>query len=86
MGLFGEDRMNLDKAYEALAWLLNTIESTGGVLRNKAGHLLPVADTEWIDLGEAYKLACEALGRQMMVEPDTGDTSLEDEDGRTKET
>lgn len=71
--------MDADKAYAVLVGLVNTIESTGGVLENRRGHLLPVADPEWIDLGDVYKSACEALGRQMMVEPDPEDPNPEEE-------
>ena len=66
-------KMDVGGAYAALASLVNTVESTGGVMQNRKGHLLPKADPEWIDLGDAYKEACEALGRKMMVEPDLED-------------
>lgn len=53
----------------ALLQFIDAIESTGGVLRNPtgSGHFVPVADEDWVDLGEVYMQACKALDRKPMV-------------------
>lgn len=48
----------------ALRAFVAVIDSTGGVEEDDKGYPVPVADTEWIDLGAAYVVACEALGVQ----------------------
>lgn len=56
---------------EALIAFINTIESTGGVRRHRFGgrsFVVPVADDEWGDLGEAYVMACKAIGRPRLFE------------------
>lgn len=60
----------LDDALKALEMFRSTIEATGGVVLNSHGHYEPVGDQDWIDLGESYVRACEALGREPMVEKD----------------
>lgn len=55
---------NIVKMIKALQALVSTINATGGV--EQAIETTPAADPEWVDLGEAYLLACEALG----VEPE----------------
>ena len=50
------------KARDALAAFVHTIEATGGALGREDGTTVPACDEEWVDLGEAYLLACEALG------------------------
>lgn len=52
----------------ALTALCDTIESTGGLVRGDSGLLAPAGDEDWIDLGEAYVLACRALGREPMID------------------
>lgn len=54
-------------ARHVLADLCDTIEATGGVRREASGHVAPVADPDWIDLGEAYLAACEVLGRKPKI-------------------
>lgn len=56
------DHENMRKA---LMHLVLTIDSTGGITEhtNKEDGG-PVADPEWLDLTEAYLLACETLGRE----------------------
>ncbi len=57
----------------ALQAFVSTIEATGGCIRlageGRAGDDLPVpvGDESWSDLGHAYVLACQALGREPMV-------------------
>ncbi len=52
----------------ALAEFCDTIEDTGGVKKDDKGYHVPVADEDWIDLGEAYMRACDALGRKPVEE------------------
>lgn len=52
----------------ALATLCDAIENTGGVKKDDKGYHVPVADEDWIDLGEAYMRACGALGRKPVEE------------------
>ena len=48
----------------ALESFIGAIEATGGVFVDPKGYPCPVADPDWIDLGEAYLKACRALGRE----------------------
>jgi hypothetical protein len=49
----------------ALLDLIDTIESTGGILINEYGQLVGcVIDPEWSDLADSYLRACDALGRK----------------------
>ena len=50
------------KMEEALRDFIRTINATGGLAVNDAGETIPVADEDWLDLAEAYLLACDALG------------------------
>jgi hypothetical protein len=54
----------------ALWKLIDAIEATGGVRRDEKGFMAPVADGDWIDLGEAYLMACEAVGKEPKVAMD----------------
>jgi len=47
--------------------LVATIEATGGVVQLTDGTVAPQGDPEWIDLGEAYLLACAELQRLPVV-------------------
>ena len=51
------------RCFNALTALISTIEATGGVVRTWDGMYEPAGDPEWVDLGDAYVLACHALGR-----------------------
>lgn len=55
-----------DAKDKALRALIDTIEATGGIVRDPyRGLPVLVADEDWIDLADAYISACEAMG----VEP-----------------
>jgi hypothetical protein len=54
----------------ALEALCLTIEATGGIEYGSHGEPMPLADPEWIDMGEAYLTACNVLGREPMVKDD----------------
>jgi hypothetical protein len=58
-------------ALSALNELVSTINATGGVVLNSAGHAAPAADEEWLDLGMAYEQACAVLQVPMLVTTDT---------------
>jgi hypothetical protein len=49
----------------AVVDLIETIDSTGGVFRDKKGYLCPVVDAEWIDLAGVYRDCCTAAGIAM---------------------
>lgn len=51
----------------SLKQLISAIEASGGVIKCEGGLYAPVADTDWIDLGEAYIAACAELGRQPKI-------------------
>jgi hypothetical protein len=53
-----------DATTTALLAFVSTIESTGGVTTDRQGCTVPVADDEWIDLGDAYLQACKALRQE----------------------
>lgn len=67
--------MKPDKARDALAGLISTVEGTGGVYFGRDGLYRPVADPDWIDLGDVYALACAAFGREIKQQPDPDDNS-----------
>ena len=52
-----------DHLRNALTQFVKAIEATGGVQMDGM-HYVPVADIDWIDLGEAYVVACRALHRR----------------------
>jgi hypothetical protein len=49
---------------KALECFVEAIEATGGIAIDGQGYACPVADPDWIDLGDAYLKACRALGRK----------------------
>jgi len=80
-GIPVEDEENMpdnDKISKALMSFVSTVESTGGVVQREDGLHYPVADEEWIDVGEAYLEACEALGRDPKVERYTLEEEADD--------
>ena len=50
-----------DPKTQALLTFIDTIEVTGGIREQGDGTIAPIADGDWIDLGEAYLQACNAL-------------------------
>lgn len=62
--------MNASLAKKALENFVQCVEATGGVVRDKKGYVAPVADQDWIDLGDSYLLACQALGRTPVEKPE----------------
>jgi hypothetical protein len=52
----------------ALHSLIETIDTTGGVAEVDIAQYVPVADYDWIDLGDAYMQACEAVGHAPLCE------------------
>jgi hypothetical protein len=50
------------KMAAALKALVDAINATGGLVSSGPVSVAPAADPEWVDLGDAYLLACEALG------------------------
>lgn len=61
------DRKKLARTLKALRAFVQAIDATGGIEYDHAGYPCPVGDYAWIDLGEAYLLACRALGREPLV-------------------
>ncbi len=61
-----DDARRADRA--ALSAFVDTVEATGGVETHRNGLRSPAADVEWLDLGEAYVIACEALGRVPLID------------------
>lgn len=58
-------KSTLSKESEYLSSLcdfVDCVESTGGVVKVD-GFYVPVADQDWIDLGETYIKACEVLNK-----------------------
>ena len=53
--------VHLETAEDAVSGFFDAIELTGGVTKEKKGWYVPLADREWIDLGEAYVDACAAF-------------------------
>lgn len=51
----------------ALRMFVDTINSTGGVMRNSRGVHQPCGDPTWSDLGAAYMSACEELGLEPRI-------------------
>lgn len=62
--------IRLETAEDAAEDFFDAIESTGGVTKEKKGWYVPIADKDWIDLGEAYVNVCAEFGREPMVDQD----------------
>ncbi|HSZ54652.1 MAG TPA: hypothetical protein VK797_03270 [Tepidisphaeraceae bacterium] len=56
-----------DRGRKILLQLVRTVDATGGVVRHEDGCYSPVADPEWIDLGDAYAEACAFLGHEIVL-------------------
>lgn len=63
---------NVELAALACQRLIGSINATGGVRESEPpdGLVAPVADEDWVDLGDAYMLACAAVGATPMKEDD----------------
>ncbi|HSZ58999.1 MAG TPA: hypothetical protein VK797_25385 [Tepidisphaeraceae bacterium] len=61
------DPPSLDPCRQALCQFVQTVDATGGVFHDESGCHAPLADSDWIDLGEAYVQACAALGRDILL-------------------
>lgn len=55
-------------ALSPLETFIQTIEATGGISENEDGTFSPLADPDWIDLADAYLLACDQLKRPPKIE------------------
>jgi hypothetical protein len=51
----------------ASVMLIETVESTGGVISYEDGTHAPAGDPDWIDLGDAYLRACLEHGREPVI-------------------
>lgn len=51
----------MERRRRALLSLIDTIDSTGGIIEPAEGMWYPAADEDWVDLAEAYVEACAAL-------------------------
>lgn len=59
----------MSKHERALTALVNTIEATGGLIDDpQGGGFVPAGDEDWLDLADAYVLACDALGRKPKIQ------------------
>ena len=67
-------------ALQALRDFVLTVEVTGGIFTDvdAGGVVAPRADLDWCDLGDAYLLACTALGREPVW--DRREENADDED------
>ncbi len=48
---------------DVLLKLIDTIETTGGILREDGVILGPMADQEWLDMAYVYLDACKVVGK-----------------------
>jgi len=71
-----------DPVRAVLEEFVEAVEATGGVNRHDAITVAPCADESWTDLGDIYLKACEALGREPVI--DEGEYE-EDEEGKADE-
>jgi hypothetical protein len=70
-------------AVQALRDFVLTVEVTGGIFTDveAGGVVAPYADPDWCDVGEAYLLACTALGRQPRWDREKEHANDEESDG-----
>lgn len=61
--------MNIQKAKRALKGLIDTVDTTGGLVEvGDDGSLAPAGDPSWLDLADVYIDACEALGLKPKIQ------------------
>jgi len=58
---------NPDEIIAALVEFVSDVDQAGGVCITAKGSFAPIADQNWIDLGETYVKACKALRRQPVL-------------------
>lgn len=58
---------------DACQRLVETIDATGGVVRHEDGTHAPVADPDWLDLGDAYVVARRVIGLPDFVPVNPGE-------------
>ena len=68
--------VRIDQLQKALAEFVDAIDATGGIKVDPKGYRVPCGDEDWIDLGEAYVVACKALGREPTVAEDECDEGV----------
>jgi hypothetical protein len=70
------------KLQTALDAFIRTIEATDGIVQPCDGGLAyPRADIDWIDLADAYQVACAATGRKpMLVDEEDDETAGNEEE------
>jgi hypothetical protein len=61
------------QAMSVLVDLCRTVDATGGIERDHKNYPRPVADPDWVDLGEVYLSACALIGRAPKVADDPDD-------------
>jgi hypothetical protein len=73
-----------DRYRQVLGQFVQTVDATGGVFRDESGCHAPLADPDWIDLGEAYVEACAALGRDIILAETPWTDVVESEDSQSE--
>jgi hypothetical protein len=70
-------------ALQALRDLVLAVEVTGGIFTDveAGGVVATCADPDWCDVGEAYLLACTALGREPVWDRNEENGHDEEDDG-----
>ena len=66
-----------DAVRVALLSIIETIEATGGC-SCEDGLLVPVGDSDWTDLADAYVRACAAIGRTPLIDRAEDEAGIED--------
>jgi hypothetical protein len=57
------ETMPVTRLTRVLEEFIQDINDTGGVVRTRKGHCVPVIDEDWIDLGHTYLRACAVLNK-----------------------
>jgi len=56
-----------DPVRAALLEFIGDVNAAGGLVRSSNGDVAPVGDPSWLDLGSTYLRACEAAGRDPII-------------------
>lgn len=59
-----DDSTYVGRLFNCARLLIDLVNATGGCIKDAKGFVVPKCDEDWIDLGEAYVKACEALGEK----------------------